>query len=269
MKSDQHQKDIDTILNSKKYRSLNIPRETLEDLFASIEPKVKSHKDLLKQVRHKLHNIVAPYLGDPDYAQSILDLEAAFLDPDDDSQIKSICQRILESHSSTRERIPYLQQFYSSIFKITGTPQIILDLACGLNPISLRWMDMHGKVQYHAYDMHHPRIDLINRYFELEGLPTLAEHRDILVDPPETQADLAFFFKEAHRFEQRRHGCNRDFWQALNVEHLVVSLPAASLDGKRNLTERQYRLVANTIENLPYDMVDLSIGNEIVFIISK
>ena len=53
--------------------------------------------------------------------------------------------------------------------------------------------------------------------------------------------------KEAHRFEQRQHGCNRAFWQALQVDTLVVSLPAVSLDGQRSLVERHQRLVSQTI----------------------
>ncbi len=36
-----------------------------------------------------------------------------------------------------------------------------------------------------------------------------ARVQDILIKPPDVEADIAFFFKEAHRFEQRQHGCNR------------------------------------------------------------
>ena len=269
MESEQIEKDIDNILNSKKYKPLNIPRDTIAALFYENQSKTKAHKALVKLVRHKLHNIVAPYLGDPDYLTAQQDLTSAFQEQDNDKSIKMLCSSILESHASTHERIPYLDTFYGEIFKVTGTPDTILDLACGMNPFSFRWMGLPRSIRYHAYDLHDPRIQLINHYFKLEGLQPDAEWRDILLYPPEIKADVAFFFKEAHRFEQRQHGCNRAFWQALNVDTLVVSLPAASLDGKRSLIQRQYRLISNTIAGLPWKMTDLIIGNEIIFVINK
>ncbi len=269
MKSDQIQQDIDTILNSKKYKSLGIPRDTLEDLFKAVEPKVKSHKDLVKQVRQKLHNIIAPYLGDPDYERTAHILEDVFQKFADEQSIKSTCLDILTMHASTRERIPCLDAFYSTIFDITGEPHSVLDLACGLNPFAYRWMGLEKGIRYHAYDLHQPRIRLINHYFELEGLRPLAERRDILVKPPDIDADVAFFLKEAHRFEQRQHGCNRAFWQALHVGTLVVSLPAVSLDGQRSLVERHQRLVTQTIAGLSWHSQDITLANELVFIIKK
>ena len=78
---------------------------------------------------------------------------------------------------------------------------------------------------------------LLRRYLALVRgwAPALAEVRDILVRPPQVEADAAFLFKEAHRLEKRRKGCNRALWSALKVKYLFVSLPRRSLDGKRDL----------------------------------
>ena len=184
-------------------------------------------------------------------------------------QVEQVCQTILAQHASTHERLPILKKFYDQIFDFTGKPDIILDLACGLNPLALPWMGLRATVQYHAYDLHQPRIKMITRFFELMGLAPLAEVRDILLSPPEIEAPVAFFFKEAHRFEQREHGCNAAFWQALRVRYLLVSLPTASLDGRRNLLERQRRLVYGTIGDAPWKVTEMMFEKELVFCIDK
>ena len=144
------------------------------------------------------------------------------------AQVEQVCQTILAQHASTHERLPILEAFLPSEYlNFTGKPDIILDLACGLNPLALPWMGLPATVQYHAYDLHQPRVKMINRFFELMGLAPLAEVRDILLSPPEIEAPVAFFFKEAHRFEQRQHGCNVAFWNALRVRYLLVSLPTS------------------------------------------
>ncbi len=102
----------------------------------------------------------------------------------DPLRVKEVCEKLLQSHVSTRERLPYLKTFYERLFGVTGRPNSILDLACGMNPFAFPWMGLSLSVSYHAYDIHRPRVALINQYFCLQGLRPLAEVRDVLVDPP-------------------------------------------------------------------------------------
>ena len=246
---------------------MGIPEETLHSLFDVELEKGRTQKEAVKAVRQKLHNIIAPYLGDPDYEQAARDLEEAVQEGSE--QVKQVCEAILSQHASTHERLPILEEFYHRIFDFTGKPDIILDLACGLNPFSFPWMGLPADVEYHAYDIHQPRIKLINCFFELMGLDPCAEVRDILLFPPEIEASVAFFFKEAHRFEHRQHGCNVEFWKALRVRYLLVSLPTTSLDGRRNLLDRQRRLVYGTIGDAPWKVTELIFDKELVFCIDK
>jgi 16S rRNA (guanine(1405)-N(7))-methyltransferase len=148
-------------------------------------------------------------------------------------------------------------------------PETVLDLACGLHPLGLPWMGLPAGARYHAYDLHRPRVELINRFFQLWGLPQLASCQDILVEPPRVEADVAFFFKEAHRFEQRQRGCNRAFWQAIRARWLLVSLPTSSLTGRRNLVEGQRALVARTVEGLGWRVQEIQAQDELIFCIQK
>jgi 16S rRNA (guanine(1405)-N(7))-methyltransferase len=248
--SPQKNNDIDGLMAqlraSKTYKGLDLPDETLRDLLALELSRYKKPAEALKSARAKLHNVMAPYLGDLDYPQATLELQAAF-DSGKPETVQATCRGFLQQHDSTLERLSYLEDFYNGILAICGQPESVLDLACGLNPFALPWMSLASGVHYHAYDIHPPRVALINDFLRLSGHEPLAEMRDILVRPPQVEADAAFLFKEAHRLEKRRKGCNRALWSALKVKYLFVSLPKHSLDGKRDLRERMRGLVADNL----------------------
>ncbi len=233
------------ILQSRKYRQLGIPEQTVRDLLERALVVHSSPKEALKETRQKLHNIMAPYLGDPDYTQAEVDLQQAFTRGE--SAVQAACTELLRQHDSTRERLAYLQDFYAGIRSVCAQPHSVLDLACGLNPLALPWMGLPADCCFHAYDIHPARVALLNEFLRLSGREPLAEVRDVLVRPPEAAADAAFLFKEAHRMEKRQKGCNRGLWAVLEVDYLFVSLPKRSLDGRRDLRERMRGLVADNL----------------------
>jgi 16S rRNA (guanine(1405)-N(7))-methyltransferase len=254
------------ILNSAKYRNKGLNPETIQDLIDRETGKHKSIKQLQKAVRKKLHNIVAPYLGEPDYDQlsrklaRIRDQTLAF------PELRSYCLDVLNLHASTSERISQLDTFYETLFEVTGKPETILDLACGFHPLSFPWMGLPLSTRYHAFDIIQPRIDFINSFFNKIGLEPLAKNQDILVSPPDFHADLGLFFKEAHRFEKRNPGCNKTFFASLNVDYLAVSLPTSDLSGNHSLADYHRELISR---NIPSNkgISELQTENEILFII--
>ena len=261
------QRITDEIINSPKYRDMQLPAETVRDLINQELPRHRQVKAALDSVRKKLHQIVAPYLGDPDYDQAAIELSEAY--SDGKSAVEAACLKILSSHASTRERLPNLPNFYEKLFSFTGIPHTILDLACGLHPFSIPWMNLPQSTKYFAFDLHYPRIKLINTFFQLEGRPQLAVYEDILVNPPQIPADVAFFFKEAHRFDQRLKGSNRLFWKSIPVKYLLVSLPTVSLNGKHDKIDQHKRLVYETIEDYNWPVTEILFENELVFCIQK
>jgi len=268
----QNENSMDTwvndILQLKKYRQLAIPAQTVQDLIERGLANHLSPRQAVDEARKKLHNIVAPYLGDPDYPAAERAFHSAFANQET-AAIRAICLSILEAHASTRERLPILDTFYHEIFRLTGRPASILDIACGLNPFAFPWMELPTSTRYYAYDLNQPRIDLINTYFRLQGMAPLAVKQDILLDPPQVNADMAFFFKEAHRFEQRLRGCNLGMWRALKVHWLLVSLPTQSLSGKHDLLDKHRHLVYETIKDENWKVEELIFEDEIVFCIQK
>lgn len=256
------------ILHSKKYRSMGLSAETVRDVLAQELASHARRREAVHAARQKLHNIAAPYLGDPDYDEAEAKLAQAY-QAGNEAAMRQFCEWILGQHASTAERLPHLEEFYEAIFAVTGKPQILLDLACGLNPFALPWMGLPAGVKYHAYDIHGPRLALINRFLECMGLEPLAHMQDVIACPVEQEADAAFLLKEAHRFEQRRRGVNRGLWAALPVRWLAVSLPASGLSGRHDLSAGHRALVHGISEERGWPVMEIQVGDELIFCIDK
>lgn len=256
------------ILNSRKYRDLGLNPNTVEDLIRQEMAHQPTEKALRKAVRRKLHNIVAPYLGDVEYALRQKQLDQIEITSTEDISIQDFCLEVLVQHASTAERIPHMTEFYQQLFKVTGKPNTVLDLACGLHPFAFPWMTLPTSTKYYAYDIIQPRIDLINQFFLKIGLAPLAINQDILVKPPQIHADLAIFFKEAHRLEKRQPGANQKLWAQLDVDLLVVSLPTENLSGTHPLIEQHRYLVYQNLTRTP-KITEIRVENELVFIIES
>ena len=256
------------IKNSRKYGDTS--EATIRQLAEEAARQHKKPKAAIKAVRTKLHSIMAPYLGDPDYTAVAQQLTEAFTN-NDEERIIQLCLDSLEAHLSTRERLPIMADFYGQIFAITGQPQSIMDIACALNPLALRWMfpEFSNQLKFYAYDIHEPRIAFINHYFRLEGLEPLARVQDMAMNFPQEQADVALFLKEMPRFTRNYGDLGRPLLQALNVRWLVISYPSVSTHGGRNLTSRYRDFMHQLIDGLNWPVTELLFEGELVFVIQK
>lgn len=264
--NDELEAVVAAVKESRKYRDTS--EQTIRELAAEALLQYKKQKQAIKAVRRRLHSIMAPYLGDPDYEAATSALEAAFASGDEE-HIRTTCEGVLYAHLSTRERLPILDSFYDEIFAVTGSPQRLLDVACGLNPLALRWMDLAPNVEYFAYDIHEPRIDFINRYFQLEALPPLARLQDVALQPPREPGDVALFLKEMPRFERNYPGQGRVLLEVLPVKYLVISFPTVSTHGGRSLVQRYRDFFSELVQDKSWPVTELMFDGEMVFIAEK
>ena len=265
----------DAIKNSRKYGDTSAA--TIRQLAEEAARQHKKPKAAIKAVRTRLHSIMAPYLGDPNYTAVAQQLSQAFA-ANDEEQIRQLCLQSLKAHLSTDERLPIMADFYAQIFAVTGQPQAILDIACALNPLALRWMFPafsnqysvnSNQLRFYAYDIHEPRIQFINHYFTLEGLEPLARVQDVAMNFPQEQADVALFLKEMPRFTRNYGDLGRPLLEALNVRWLVLSYPSISTHGGRNLTSRYRDFMHQLIDGLNWPITELLFEGELVFVIEK
>ncbi|MFZ3070209.1 MAG: hypothetical protein WA110_03695 [Anaerolineaceae bacterium] len=260
---------INDVQRSKKYRDLDLPTEMLRELLSTEIAKTASKAEITQAFRKKLHNIVAPYLENIDYPEETRILSGLAQSAPEENALKAWARSVMTKHASTCERLPYLENFFGTIFQYTGAVTNILDLACGLDPLMLPWMNLSATQSFSAFDIHKPRVDFLNQFFSLFYPNARAIHQDILVQTPSEPADCAFFFKEAHRFEKRQPGCNQGFFDRLNVKTIVVSLPANDLAGHHSLVTYHTNLILKSVEGFAWQLERAQVGDELLFFIHK
>lgn len=253
---------VAAIKGSPKYRAVS--EGTIRALAQQAFPRHRKRKALDKAVRRRLHGIVAAHLGDPDY-EGLARALADALARGDAARERALCEQALVQHLSTRERWPYLARFYAAIFEHTGVPGTLLDLACALGPLALPWMGLPATTELWAYDIHEPRVALLDAYLRQRGQPGGAEVRDIVLDPPRRPADVALLLKELHRLQRNYPGVGADWLAALPARHLVISLPAVSAHGGRRLTDHYRARMQQLVEGRGWATHELCFEHEVVF----
>ncbi len=268
----KHPPDVDAIVaelaRNKKYRAIGIAEDTIRDIVQSELARQSNAKAAVQSARKKLHEVVALYLGDPDYDAAEVQLADAYA-TGNLATIRTTCVAIMEAHDSTRERLPLLESFYPRLFAVTGVPQTVLDLACGLNPLALPWMGLPPDARYYAYDIHQRRVDFLNRALALLGVSGAAIFQDILVTPPRESGDVALLLKEIHRMEKRRRGIVLPLLDALDVRWIVLSSPTRSRTGRRAVKEAYREQVHGILAARPWPITEIEFANELVYCIAK
>jgi 16S rRNA (guanine(1405)-N(7))-methyltransferase len=271
--------DLETVVSgvaaSKKYRSVCI--DAIRRIAAQELAAHGSVKAATKATKRKLHQAYGAFEGDLHYEVAYRRLEAAY-GQGSDSEIEAACRHVLELHSSTRERLSILDRFYRAVFEITGRPESVLDLGCGLNPLALPWMDLSvgsdrgpgSRLRYIALDIDADRVDFLNRYLALAGLAPLARCQDLLCQPPDDDVDVALLLKMSPTLERQEPGSTLRLVEYLRAPSVVVSFAIRSLGGRDKGMEAHYqRQFLASIEDRPWSVKRLAFDTELVFVVSR
>ena len=114
-----------------------------------------------------------------------------------------------------------------------------------------------------------PRVDFLNLFITEQGYGGGCFHQDILIHTPALCFDVAFFFKEAHRFEKRQPGIMRTFLNRINASKIVVSLPLQSLGTNSELSPKYEQTLYKYTTEHNWSLDSFTHGNEIFYIINK
>ena len=232
----------------------------------------KNRKEIVKNVKSKLYQVSGAYRNDNlDYStlkEKLVNVTAET--PLD--ELKSICQEIMHTHASTRERSGILDELYGEIFRDIPQPKTICDLACGLNPFSIPWMPLQPGFRYEAFDLFSDMSDLLNFFFEKRSIDGKAAQANLLYGMPGGPYDLAFLFKVIPCLEQidkygGRHILNQLSYSA---RYAAVSFPGASLSGKEKGMPRNYEVhFMNIVEQDAWEIRKVKFPTELVFIMKS
>jgi 16S rRNA (guanine(1405)-N(7))-methyltransferase len=260
--------EIDTVFQklkqSKKYKYLC--DDTLYRISHWAVQRFHS-KEAVKAARNKLHQVYGAFFAkiNPLKMQKLLKQISA--DPDAET-LKSIAVKIMQSHTSTSERIPFMKQFYSDLFKRIGKPKKIFDAACGLNPFSIPWMDLQPDTEYYACDIDTQLIKAVNIFFGCLSSSYRAECADILVSIPGFTGDVVFLLKTLPCLEQQQKGISEKLLTSLKASYVVISFPSATLCGKAKGMGNYYDTFAlKLINSLNFNYIKLEYPNELFYVI--
>lgn len=225
---------VAAVLSTTKYRRVSpefVRAVGVREL--AIRPNLKA---AVKATKNVLHQAGGAFYDAPiDYAQAMARLRDAATRGSNTAgeDFRAACRVIMAGHTSTRERLPILDTFYAVALADMPPPARVLDIACGLNPLSRPWMPLPEAAEYVAYDIYNDQIDFLNDFFALARIAGRAEVRDVIGRPPDEPADLALILKTLPCLEAVDKRAPGRLLDAVAAPLLLVSFPAQSLGGRR------------------------------------
>ncbi len=272
---------VSAVVGSRKYRAVcpdTVRRLARRELTSHNQARIA-----IKETKRRLHQVYAAYEEPLDYDAAYARLAAAcersagfpacVAGPyglESLPHVRAVCRDLLACHSSTRERLPILDEFYPPIWAVTGRPTVLLDLACGLNPLTIPWMNLPPGACYHAYDIDADRVAFLNRYLTLAGLEPLAHWQDVLGQPPDIPADVALLLKTAPCLDRQEPDGARRVLTSLRARFVVVSFAVKSLGGREKGMLAHYEAGFRALADAEgWPVKRLVFATELVFVARK
>ncbi len=228
MMDKQVEKLMAAVLDSPKYRDVHaglVARIGQDEL-----GKGRSLKEAIKASKNKLHQVGGAYqTASLPYDKWLLRLREC---REDEETFDALLLEILQGHASTKERLPILNSFFSTIFASLPPFTSVLDVACGLNPLMIPWMNLGANTRYFACDIYGEMISFVQGVMDLLPVDGVAETCDVIASAPSQEVDLALVLKTIPCLEQVDTEAGDKLLDGLNAKHILISFPAKSLGGR-------------------------------------
>ncbi len=259
---------VRAVLENTKYR--NVCEDVVRNVGSRELATGRRLKEAIKATKSKLHQVGGAYFGGRiKYAQWLDKLKVAATSGDRDSFLR-VCTEVMGHHSSTRERLKILDQFYAQTLSDLPPVGTVLDIACGLNPLAIPWMPLDEGVQYYAYDIYGDMVDFVGEFMRIANVQGQAQVCDITQFPPTRRADLAFVLKSLPCIEQLDKSASLRLLETVNADHLLVSFPVRSLGGRDKNMARNYEAgFRQLMQGKPWAVQRFEFATELAFLVSK
>lgn len=255
------------VRKSAKYA--HISESLIREIGAAELRKRASKKEAIKATKNKLHQAGGMFAEEKanydDWLSLVETRRGAALH---DRQIALMS--IMSHHASTRERLPILDTFYATIF--AGLPPIhsVLDVACGLNPLAIPWMNLAPAATYHAVDIYEDMMRFLGEAMNMLGVRGKAETRDVIHDCPTERVDVALVLKAVPCLEQIDKRAGAILLNTINAQHIVVSYPTRTVGGRAIGMRATYEAHFNAlVAGRNWPVARFEFENELVFRIDK
>ena len=229
--------------------------------------RTKEREELLKRTRAELREVYGAFILEG-YKKRAELLEELKREPTREAH-----DRILELHQSTKERLPYYDYVYRKIFETTGIPRRIVDLACGLNPISYPYISaLDCRPEYLACDISEEDMKFIEEYFKVRNIKGAAVKVDLLKDDISgltSGFDVCFLFKALDTLEATKRNISREIMKKASSSYIVVSFATKSIGGKKSIQNERRSWFDKLVKKGGWGCSLFELPNEIFYIIKK
>ncbi len=238
-----------------------------------IHTKSKEFKMLLKLTRERMRRTYGLFR-----ARDSSELDEALSAYLKNPSVRNV-QTLLGLHESTKERKPIYPTLYSDIFssivRLRGQEYKqgvrIVDLACGLNPISVSVAPLKV-IKYVGYDINTKEIDVLNHFFSSRKKNSVQQWLAIVGDIRSCEiekGDVAFCFKILDVIDRNSgHTRSETLLSRIPCRFVVASFATKTMSGKP-MTAPKRRWMEWLCHRLGWAFEILEFENEIFYIIDK
>jgi len=229
--------------------------------------KSRDFKFMMKDIRKTLHDVYGVFILKKKSLKRLKEHLKQIKKLDEESL--QLHAELLSTHKSSLERLDFYYEIYEKIFSYTGKPRSILDLACGLNPLSFPFMDLK-KVDYFASELTEQDSDFIQEYFDIMkpfGLNGKVFAMDLLNIKEFPETDVCFLFKVLDSLEDIERDYSEKLLKKINSKFIVVSFPTMSIGGRNPIKQRGWFF--RMMRELDYKAEIFEIENEVFYIIKS
>lgn len=240
--------------------------------------RLRPYKNLIKDVRKHIYYHLRQYQPDRTRSEGLREQLVNALSAEDNDTIQHVIQQFLHTHVSTKERADEYPQFYRTLFALLPAPRRILDVGCGIHPLSYPFTrpDVRPEL-YVALDSQPDVIETL-AIFAPYVLPTqlIPRHLDI------GQAD--WITLSGTRGEPFDLGCmlklipviarqQRPLLSKLATvpaHYILITATAEAMTRKANIRRREDRLLREFIELTGRPIVDtFEAGSEFGYLLGS
>ncbi|MGM5483700.1 MAG: hypothetical protein ACQER9_02160 [Nanobdellota archaeon] len=247
------------------------PKILSEMIYVLDQKKIKNNKNiqlLVKNVRDRIRRVYGMYIT-KDYSK-----KEKILEKNNSEELS----RILRLHTSSKERISHYSKIYEKIIEITGEPESIIDLGCGLNPFSINYIYNINKkkLKYYASDISPEDIKFIDKFIKenkhfkkgSKAFPLdLTDEKNIeIIKKYET--DWCFLLKLLDPIEEVNEGITYKIIPEIRSKYIIASFPTETISRKNMRNPRRSWFEKVLIRNnLFYETFEE--GKELFYIIKN
>ena len=165
----------------------------------------------------------------------------------------------LNKHLSTRERFTHYEEIYSRIFKGMNKNLTVIDLGAGINGLSYPFFKKIGfNVEYVAVEAVGQFIDLMNKYFKINGINGSAVHLSLFelqelkkILKKSKKPRVIFLFKTIDSLEMLKRDYSKQLISQLSplCDKFVVSFATRSMVKKKRFNVKRKWIITFLEEN--------------------